>query len=704
VDPVAPSLDLDDGQTGIQLRRHLVRLIGSVARVERRTTDPVRGDETVGGDERDEQRGVDPGLPRVAAAHMRPPCGLFQHLDGKARVQSSIGGGLGIRSGPGVHATGRDFVRRGEPLRAHGRRVRRCRVPVSSSIISRGPPVRCGYGRAARPPVVIPDQLLHAVRAALAEAGFPEPDGGVALEPTKQREHGDWTTNVAMQVATAAEAKPRDVATQLAQLIQASPPPHLDRVEVAGPGFLNFHLASTWLHDVLRAVVADGTEYGCSGTMSGQKINLEFVSANPTGPLHAGGGRWVAVGDALANLLAAEGAEVHREYYLNDAGNQLDTFGASLLARYEGRPPPDDGYQGEYLVEMATRLRAELGDRVSADEAREWGYRDVVAQLERDLGRIGVHFDTWFSERTLHERGDVQVVLADLDGRGVSYQKDGATWLRSTDFGDQRDRVLVKSDGAATYLCNDLAYHRDKFARGWQHLIDIWGADHHGQVKSVQSGLEALGYPAGEPEVLLGQLVKLVRGGELVRLSKRAGSVITLADILDEVDPDVCRLTFLLQGIDTALTFDLDVVTSQSMENPVYYVQYAHARIASIGRKAAEQGIAVRPIEEVDLSLLRHERELDLLRALAAYPDVISEAAELRAPHRVTTWVRDFASRFHGFYRDCRVITDDAELTQARLWLATACRVGLANALAILGVNAPEAMSRLDDDDDTDAD
>jgi len=273
-------------------------------------------------------------------------------------------------------------------------------------------------------------------------------------------------------------------------------------------------------------------------------------------------------------------------------------------------------------------------------------------------------------------------------------------WLRATDYGDQRDRVLVKSDGATTYLCNDLAYHEDKFARGWDHLIDIWGADHHGQVKSLQSGLEALGHPAGEPEVVLGQLVKLLRGGVEVRMSRRAGTIVTLADILDEVDPDVARLTFLLQGIETAQTFDLDVVTAQSMDNPVYYVQYAHARIASIGRQAAERGVERLPIGDVNLAPLVHERELELLRSLAVFPEVVAEAAQLRAPHRVTTWVRDFAARFHGFYRDCRVISDDVALMQARLWLAEACRVGLANALAILGVRAPEVMSRADDGDD----
>ena len=546
--------------------------------------------------------------------------------------------------------------------------------------------------------------LADAVREALGRAGLPEPADGVDVEPADRPEHGDWTTKVALRIQRAADRPAREIATELASQLEAQPPPHLARVEVVGPGFVNLFLARTWLHDVLRETVAAGDRFGHGSALAGRRINLEFVSANPTGPLHAGGGRWVAVGDALANLLASQGAEVHREYYLNDAGNQLDVFGASLHARYRGEQPPDDGYQGEYLVEMADRMRALLGDDVTEEQAREWGYRDVVTQIERDLARIGVHFDTWFSERALHERGDVERVLSTLAARNATFEADGAVWLRATDFGDQRDRVLVKSDGATTYLCNDLAYHEDKFARGWDHLIDIWGADHHGQVKSLQSGLEALGHPAGEPEVVLGQLVKLLRGGVEVRMSRRAGTIVTLADILDEVDPDVARLTFLLQGIETAQTFDLDVVTAQSMENPVYYVQYAHARIASIGRQAATRGISRIPIADVNLAPLTHERELELLRSLAVFPEVVAEAAELRAPHRVTTWVRDFAARFHGFYRDCRVISDDVALTQARLWLAEACRVGLANALTILGVHAPEEMSRADADDADDGD
>jgi arginyl-tRNA synthetase len=389
---------------------------------------------------------------------------------------------------------------------------------------------------------------------------------------------------------------------------------------------------------------------------------------------------------------------VHREYYLNDTGNQLNTFRDSLYARYRGEAPPEDGYQGEYLADLASELHTERGDDVSPAEACAWGVERIIDGLKHDLAGIGVHFDTWFSETILHERGDVAVVLAELRARGYEYQHDNATWIRTTDFGDTRDRVLVRSDGTTTYLCNDLAYHRDKFARGWSHLIDIWGADHHGQVKSLQAGLEALGFPAGEPEILLGQHVKVVKDGREVRMSKRAGNIVTLADILDEVDPDVARMTFLLQSIDSTQTFDLDVVTQQSMENPVYYVQYAHARIASIGRKAAAEGVTRRPLADVDLAPLTHEREDELMRALVAYPDVVREAADLRAPQKVTTWVRDFARSFHGFYRDCRVLTDDEALTQARLWLVEACRIGLANALGILGVNAPDEMARLDDD------
>jgi len=549
---------------------------------------------------------------------------------------------------------------------------------------------------------MIRDDLALAVRQALADAGLPDPPNGVVVEPPKQRDRGDWATPVALSLAQAVGGNPMDIAQRIADKLGAADVAHLARAEAAKPGFVNLYLAPTWLHGVLRTVVGEGDRFGTSDALAGARINLEFVSANPTGPLHAGGGRWVAVGDAIANLLAAQGAHVHREYYLNDTGNQLATFRDSLYARYRGEQPPQDGYHGAYLADLARDLRAALGDDVSAADACEWGVQRIVEGLRNDLARIGVHFDTWFSERTLHERDEVADVLRVLDERGVVYDKDGARWLRTTDFGDSRDRVLVKSDGTTTYLCNDLAYHRDKLARGSNHLIDIWGADHHGQVKSTQAGMQALGFgPPPEPEVLLGQLVKLVRDGNEVRLSKRAGDIVTLADILDEVDPDAARMTFLLQSIDSPQTFDFDVVTSQSMENPVYYVQYAHARVASIARRARAAGVERAPLDAVDLSPLTHEREGELLRMLAHYPDMVGDAAATRAPQKVSTWVRDFARAFHGFYRDCRVITDDAQLTQARLWLCEGCRVGLANALGLLGVSAPDEMAHLDEDDES---
>ncbi len=542
---------------------------------------------------------------------------------------------------------------------------------------------------------MIREQLLDALQAALDAAGLPAPPGGLDLDPTRQREHGDFQANAALKLAKVVGRKPRDVADDLARALTEAPPRHVERVEVAGPGFLNFHLAPTWLHDVVREVVAAGPAYGRGDAWAGRRVNLEFVSANPTGPLHAGGGRWAAIGDALANVLAAQGAEVHREYYVNDAGSQLETFGRSLQARYLGQPLPEDGYRGQYVVDMAARLRAERGDDVSFEELTEWGLAQVLEQLHADLGAIGVHFDTWFSERTLHRSGAVDAVIEKFLADGVAEERDGAVFLKTSEHGDNRDRVIRRSDGSPTYLAADVAYHLDKLARGFDVLIDMWGADHHGQVASLRTAVELASGRPDTPQVILGQLVTILKDGAVVRLSKRTGNIVTLADILDEVDPDAARLTFLVPGLDTTQTFDVDLVTATTMDNPVYYVQYAHARIASIGRKAAERGLARRPLEEVDLTPLVHERELELMRALATYPDVLATAAEARAPHRVTTWVRDLAGRFHGFYHDCRVMTDDADLTQARLWLAEACRIALADALGILGVGAPEAMAHL---------
>lgn len=533
---------------------------------------------------------------------------------------------------------------------------------------------------------MIRDSLTAALRGALAAAGITAPEE-IHLERPARREHGDWSSNVALATAKTAGRVPRELAGDLVAHLNGAPPDHVERVEIAGPGFVNFHLRETWLHDVLRDVVDAGEQgYARLDVGRGRKVNVEFVSANPTGPLHAGGGRWAAYGDALCRILERAGHEVHREYYLNDRGVQMGLFGASLAARKAGTALPEDGYAGEYITEWA----AEMPD--DADPV-EWGYERVKRDLRESLAAIGVEFDTWFSERSLVGSGAIEATLADLRQRGVVFDQDGAVWLRTTAFGDDKDRVLVKSDGEPTYLLPDIAYHRDKYARGHELLIDVWGADHHGYVSRLKAGVQALGHAPEDLEIILGQLVALMRGGEEVRLSKRAGTMVLLDDLVEAVGADVARLTFLLQSLDTRQTIDLDLITARSNENPVFYVQYANARIHSIGRKAAAAGVVRGPLEDADLSLLAHERELDLLRKLSELPEVVALACADRAPHKVTTWVRELADRFHGFYHDCYVIGDvPPELTQARLWLVEAARTGLAIGLDLLGVSAPEAM------------
>jgi arginyl-tRNA synthetase len=533
---------------------------------------------------------------------------------------------------------------------------------------------------------VIRDSLATALRAALTEAGI-EPPTEIHLERPGRREHGDWSSNVAMATAKANGRIPRELAGDLVERLSASPPPHVERVEIAGPGFVNFHLRDTWLHDVLVEVIAGGEQgYARLDVGGGRKVNVEFVSANPTGPIHAGGGRWAAFGDSLCRILERTGHVVHREYYLNDRGVQMGVFGASLAARKAGTELPEEGYAGEYITEWA----AEMPDDV---DPAVWGYDRAKRDLRESLAGIGAEFDTWSSEQALADSGEVDAALDDLRQRGVVFEEDGATWLRTTDFGDDKDRVLVKSNGEPTYLLPDIAYHRNKYNRGFELLIDIWGSDHHGYVARLKAGVQALGHQPDELEIILGQLVSLVRGGEEVRLSKRAGTLVLLDDLVEAVGSDVARLTFLLQSLDTRQTIDLDLITSQSNENPVFYVQYANARIHSIGRKAAAAGIERAPLADADLSLLTHERELDLLRKLGELPDVLALACADRAPHKVTTWVRELADRFHGFYHDCYVIGDvPPPLTQARLWLVEGARTGLAIGLDLLGVSAPEAM------------
>jgi arginyl-tRNA synthetase len=534
---------------------------------------------------------------------------------------------------------------------------------------------------------VIRDVLEQSLRDALAAVGVDAPPA-IGLERPSRREHGDWSSNVAMATAKAAGRNPRELAGALVAHLTAHPPAHVERVEIAGPGFVNFHLRPSWLLDVLRDVVAQSEErYARHDVGHGARVNVEFVSANPTGPLHAGGGRWAAYGDALANLLERCGYAPGREYYLNDRGTQMGLFADSLAAAKAGEPIPTDGYQGDYIKEWA----AEMPDGV---DPRQWGYDRVKRDLRETLERMGVNFETWFSEQSLVESGAVEATLAELRDRGMAYDAEGATWIRTEQFGDRKDQVIVRSNGEPAYLLPDLAYHRDKFARGFSQLIDVWGADHHGYVPSLKAGLQCLGHDPDELELILGQLVTLMRDGQAVRLSKRAGDLVLLADVLDAVGPDVARLTFLLQSLDTRQTIDLDVITAQSMDNPVYYVQMAHARIAGIARRAAEVGVERVPLASADLSLLDHERELDVLRALSELPDVVLTACQDRAPHRVTTWVRELAGTFHGFYHDCYVIGEGVtpDLTHARLWLVEAARIGLAIGLGLLGVTAPESM------------
>lgn len=535
---------------------------------------------------------------------------------------------------------------------------------------------------------MIRDQLAAAVLGALTELGVDPLPESVHLEQPARREHGDWSTNVALVTAKKAGRNPRELAQQLADALSAAPPAHVDRVDIAGPGFVNFHVAPTWLHAVLTEVVSEGIDgYARPDLGRGTPVNVEFVSANPTGPLHAGHGRNAAYGDSVARLLERAGYAVTREFYINDRGTQMVNFGLSLAARKAGEEPPEDGYRGQYVIDWA----AEMPD---AADPLEWGEQRALDDHREVLARMHVHHDVWFSERSLVDRGAIEATLDDLRARDMAYDADGAVWLRSTAFGDDKDRVLVKSDGEFTYLLPDIAYHRDKFSREFRLLIDVWGADHHGYVPRMRAALQALGHDPAEFEVAITQLVNLLRDGEPVRLSKRTGDIIELRDVLDEVGPDAARLTYLLQSIDTTQTFDFAVVASQGMDNPVYYVQMAYARIRSIERKAAEAGVERLPLAQVDLGLLVDERELAVLRSLSELPDAVRIAAVDRAPHKITTWVRELAGAFHGFYHECYVLGEgvDPALTQARLWLVEAAATGLAIGLDLLGVSAPEQL------------
>ena len=530
------------------------------------------------------------------------------------------------------------------------------------------------------------DVLTSALSDALTRVGVTPPEH-VHLEQPARREHGDFSSNVALASAKAAGRNPRELAQELADLLNAEPPAHVTAVEVAGPGFVNFRLDPTWLHEVIGQVIDAGADYGRSTTGADRRVMVEYVSANPTGPVHAGHARGATYGDSLARLLAFTGHDVSEEFYVNDRGVQMQTFAASLAARKAGEEPPDGGYQGAYIAEWAAQMPEDA-------DPLEWGEAHAIADQRRVLGMLGISFDTWFSERAMVATGAIDATLADLRERDMVEERDGAVWLRSTVFGDDKDRVLVKSDGEFTYLLPDIAYHRDKFARDFDLVINVWGADHHGYVPRMKAAIQALGHDPDDLEVVITQLVRLEQGGKEVKISKRSGDLITLEDLIDEVGADAVRLTYLLQSVDSPQTVDLDLVVSQSNENPVFYVQMANARIASIGRVAAERGIERHPLDDADLSLLTEERELEVLRQLFVLPDVVELAARERAPHKVTTWVRELAAAVHGFYHDCPILSPDTpeDLRQARWWLAESAGVGLRVGLGLLGVSTPDTM------------
>jgi arginyl-tRNA synthetase len=559
---------------------------------------------------------------------------------------------------------------------------------------------------------VTPDQLSQALAAALAEAVA---DGTFALAPAdlpahvhverpRQREHGDWSTNVALQLAKKAGTNPRAFAEQLAERLGATE--GIAAVEIAGPGFLNIRLDTAAAGELARTVVDAGEAYGRNEAEAGHRVNLEFVSANPTGPLHIGGVRWAAVGDSLARILQAAGAQVTREYYFNDHGAQIDRFARSLVARARGQEAPEDGYGGQYITEIAEQVVAgaaaagepdpsTLGDDEALEAFRERGVDLMFTEIKKSLHEFGVDFDVYFHEDSLHESGAVERAVARLRELGHIFELDGATWLRTTDFGDDKDRVVIKSDGEAAYIAGDIAYYLDKRERGFDRVVMMLGADHHGYVGRMRAVSAAFGDdPDVNLEILIGQLVNLVREGQPVRMSKRAGTVISIDDLVDAVGVDAARYSLARSSTDSAIDLDLDLLASAKNENPVYYVQYAHARTVNVGRNAADAG--VRREDGFDASLLDDESESALLGQLAQFPRVVAQAANLREPHRVARYLEELAGAYHTWYGRRRVAPFGEEVVgdvhRTRLWLNDATRQVIANGLGLLGVSAPERM------------
>jgi arginyl-tRNA synthetase len=547
---------------------------------------------------------------------------------------------------------------------------------------------------------VIAEALQDCYRQNLLHSGA-EPE--IVLDTPSRPEHGDLATNLAMVLAKGEQKAPRQIAEILCKTL-GDGGGLLEKVEIAGPGFINFFLARTCWYDILDEIAEKGRAFGRSKIGEGTRVQVEFVSANPTGPLHIGHGRGAATGDAVASVLEAAGYEVQREYYINDAGNQVTLLGRSIWLRLrellgETIDFPEDGYRGDYIRDVARDLLGENGEeiaRLPENQAIErcglFGMQTVLGWIKRDLQEFGVRFDNWYSERSLYERGMVALELDKLHRHGLTYESEGALWFRTTNYGDDKDRVLTRSDGTPTYFASDVAYHMEKFDRGFHRVIDVWGADHHGYIPRMKAVLAGLGHAPEDLQILLIQMVNLLRGGEPVTMGKRSGEFVTLRDVVDEVGRDACRFFFLMRRSDSQLDFDLALAKAQSTDNPVFYVQYAHARICSINRNAAEQGVSVPERAEVDFAALSLDEELALAKALARYPEAVESAARQLEPHRIVFYLQELAALFHSYYNRQRVLTEDVDISRARLYLVNAVRTVLANALHLLGVSAPEQM------------
>ncbi len=546
-------------------------------------------------------------------------------------------------------------------------------------------------------------EIKQALASAIEKAGLVETgtEYNIHLETPKDKANGDYATNVAMQLTKLAKKPPRAIAEAILENLETAGTA-IEKIDIAGPGFMNITVRKDFLADVVKAAFEQGEAYGRSNAGAGEKVQVEFVSANPTGDLHLGHARGASVGDSLCNVLDFAGYDVSREYYINDAGNQINNLAYSLEARYKqalgmDAEMPGDGYHGPDIIEIAGKLKEEFGADIleKSDEERfkffrEHGLRLELAKLQNDLKNFRVEFDVWYSETSLYGNGKIERALDKLKANGHVYEEEGATWFRSTTFGDDKDRVLIKNDGSFTYLTPDIAYHEDKLQRGFDKLINIWGADHHGYIPRMKAAIEALGYERDTLDVEIIQMVQLYKNGEKFKMSKRTGNAVTMRELVEEVGLDAVRYFFVKTAGDSHMDFDLDLAVSQSNENPVYYAQYAHARISSILRAAGEQGFTA----SIDnLSVLTAEKEEDVLKKVGAFPQVVADAAKHRTPHRVANYIQDLAATFHSFYNAEKVINaDNKELTEARLALITAVKTTLANALRLIGVSAPEKM------------